>query len=442
MIGLRHRTEPPANPSRPRVLTHLKGTVATQIVTMALAIGVLPLAARQWSPADFGRYSLTYRLLALIQPAVSLSANVSVTRFLARLGRSDREATSSVLLGAGQATAVALVPVTLLLLLFSSRIGRTVFGEPGQGRLIVCLAVLTVASTVQAIFAGALRGAFRIGLSNTLILLYTGVIPLLALLLFHSPSWVLAATAVGWTLSSVCLGIVLIARPSRTLVANASSALLRFGGRRVPGELAAFGLLTLPAILAANRSGLRYGGFVSLGMSLVTMVGALFTPLSTVLLPYLSAEFAGARASGLRLRPVLAVANGLILLSSLVMAVVMPTLVDIAFGSRYASAVAPMRIACIAVPAYASYVTMRSVLDAYYERALSMRFAIFGFFTFALSYLGLRTIRIANSELLAFDAGVWMTACLTAIQTLRVTGSRPLPTSLPSAVIERGAAQV
>lgn len=413
------------------------GTVATQVGTLALSAIVLPMAARQWSPAEFGRYSVTYRLLALMQPALTMSASVSVTRYLARLKRSDRQAISSVLFGASRLLVLPIGLAVLLLTTLAHRVAPLAFGESGQDRLVVALSLLLAGSTAYSIVASTLQGIFRVAWANTLILICVGVAPLVGILLWDTPASVLAFTAAVWLLVSVVYACPLLARPDRRLSRSASAAIFRFGYRRIPGELAFFGLLSLPPVLVVQTQGIRDAGFVSLAMSLVTLCGSLCTPLSTVMLPYLSAEFVGTNQHHVRqLRVLLVGASGLIVLGSIALLGALPMLVRGAFGRNYVDAIAQMRLACVAIPAYGSYVVCRSVLDAYYERAVTMWYAVLAFTTFVIGYAVLRAGTSDDAELIAFSLGMWTLGGLTVARTLRLLGSlltkdRDVPGSCP-----------
>ncbi len=403
------------------------GTAATQAVVLLLGASVLPLAARHWSPTEFGQYAVTYRLLALIQPALTLSANVSVTRHLARLGRSDRRATSSVLLGSLRVLAFPLSGAVAILVLARRPLASLVFGAPTAWALIVALGCLLLASATYSVTVSALQGSFRMGLSNTLTLLYVGLVPIGAVLLMETPVSVLLATAAAWMVCCVGYVCALAGRPDPELVRDASMAIYRFGIRRVPGEFAVFGLFSIPALLVSRTGDARQAGFVSLAVSMVTLTGSLCTPISTVLLPHLSVEFAAPSALSWRRWRRSMVGTGAILIAgSVLLVLVLPVLLRIAFGSEYLAAARQLRLGCLAVPAYASYVVTRSLLDAYYERAVTMSYAVIAMAVFVATYAPLRIAAVPDPELLGFGAAVWTLAGLTVVRSSRLMRSLAL----------------
>jgi O-antigen/teichoic acid export membrane protein len=402
-----------------RMGRQLFGTVVLQVITLALGALVLPLAARHWGPALFGRYVVAYRLLALLQPAVTLSANVSVTRHIARLRASDSSTATSVMLGAALIVALPVGGFSLLLLTFSQPIGHFLFGESGGDDVIRAIGSLLLGSVTYTVVLSALQGVFRIAAANFLALVYVGVAPLAALALFESVSDVLDFTALEWVLTSLVFCVLILARPSFSVARTAAVGLFRFGVRRIPGEIASFGLFALPPVMAAKSSGIAMAGFVSLGMSMVTLAGAACSPVSTVLLPHMSAEFAD-RARG-RLKTtqrILFATNGMVLVGTVSVFFLLPQLLTVAFGPAYASALTPIRVACVAIPAFALYVTTRSIVDAYHERAMTMRFALAGFMMFAVAFAALWMMHVQQAELIAFDCGVWLLAVLTLVSAL------------------------
>jgi O-antigen/teichoic acid export membrane protein len=405
----------------------LSGTVATQVVTLALAALVLPLAARHWGPALFGRYVVVYRLLALLQPAVSLSANVAVTRHIARLRRPDSTTATSVMIGAARMLVIPVGGACLLLILLAQPIAHFLFGQAGAEDVIRALAALLTGSVAYTVVLSALQGVFRIAAANLLTVVYVGLAPLAGLALFQSVSDVLLFTSLIWVCTTFVFSGLMLAKPDASLAREASAALFRFGVRRIPGEIAAFGLFALPPVLAAKTNGVASAGFVSLGMSMVTLAGAACSPVSTVLLPHMSAEFADRAGGRLKTtRRILIATNLLAVVGTIAAFILLPQLVRVAFGPAYASAVAPMRVACFAIPAFAAYVTTRSIVDAYHERAITMRFALAGFTAFILTYVLLRIFHVQQAELIAFDGGVWLLAALTLLSTLSLIRQPPV----------------
>jgi O-antigen/teichoic acid export membrane protein len=408
---------------------HLWGTAGTEVVSLCLGALVLPVAARAWDPAEFGRYSLTYRLLALLHPALTLSANVSTTRHLARLGRTDRTAMSSVIVAGARMLVGIHIVVFVILLAMSGPIAKVVYGGAQHRVFIACLAVLATGATANVLVAGSLRGTFRIGLANLLGLLYTGIVPLLAISVFGSAPSVLIATGILWAVSSIAIWSTVLARPDHLLVRRAGKAMRQFGWPRVPGELASFGLMALPPLLVAGRTSVAEAGYVSLGLSIVTVAGVSASPLSSVLLPHLSDEFAGRPGARLEtVRRLVLVTSGVALVATAAGIALMPTLVRVAFGRDYSPGVGSLRIACLAIPGYVAYVGSRSILDAYHERAVTMRYAVVGFSIFVAVTCTLRVIGTDHSELVGFAVGMTALAALT-LQRCRDLLSKPQATA-------------
>jgi O-antigen/teichoic acid export membrane protein len=308
-----------------------------------------------------------------------------------------------------------------------------VFGSGGTADLIVAFAALLIGSAVSTVVISALQGLFRVALANGLALVYIGMAPLLSILLFPTPFAVLLCTAGMWIAGGLVFALPMVAKPDRDIVRTSAIALFRFGIRRVPGELAAFGLLTIPAILAATTGGIAYAGFVSLAMSMVTLAGAACAPLATVLLPHMSAEFAGQIGGRLkRVRPLLLAQTAIVLFGSLVVFAFMPTILGTVFGSTYVAAASSLRVACFAVPAFCAYVTVRTTVDAFHERAVTMRYALIGFAAFIAAYTFLRVIHGPLPELVAFDLGVWTLAALTLRQSISLLRGPDVAPASPS----------
>src|SRR5690606_38890303 len=63
---------------------------------------------------------------------------------------------------------------------------------------------------------------------------------------------------------------------------------LGYGVRRVPGDFALMALLGLPSIISVHVTGLEEAGMMAFCMTMVTVYGAIYSPVSTLLLPYVA----------------------------------------------------------------------------------------------------------------------------------------------------------
>jgi O-antigen/teichoic acid export membrane protein len=404
---------------RKQILRHLSSTAIAQVAALALGALVIPIATRHWDPQEFGRYAVTYRILALLLPALTLSAGVSVARYIAQRGMPE-EAVSTAVVSAIFAMAPLLVPACFVGLLLPRQVGQLLFGAPDADTVRAAI-VLILGATTYTLVTASLLGQLKFLRCNALSVLYVGVIPLLALALGGSVSTVLLITGLLWVIASVPFLIPILGRTSWVAIERGRRVFFVYGIRRVPGELGAFGLISLPPLLAAHTSNLEYAGFVSLAMSGITIAGSLCAPISTVSLPHISRAFASKDYANVRgFVSIIAVTNVALVGASIGAYFALPELVPAILGHRYAGAIATLQIACLAVPPYGCYVTVRSALDAYYDQAVTMRSAVVGFVAFIAVYLSGRHLGYSHMEMYAAVVGLWFLGALTLYSAVRL----------------------
>ena len=134
--------------------------------------------------------------------------------------------------------------------------------------------------------------------ANTLQLMNLAVVPLLAFGLFGSSVRAVLLAAGSMTLCGVFVGFTFT--PMREVL-NASFAeikvLLRYGVQRLVGDFALTALMTLPVTILVHLRGVEETGFVSFGITVLSLIGSAFSPVGLILLPKASRMFAeGARA--------------------------------------------------------------------------------------------------------------------------------------------------
>jgi O-antigen/teichoic acid export membrane protein len=399
---------------------HMRQTVLGEGVGLFLSILILPFAARRFDEVSFSRYVVAFRVLALLQPTALLGLGVALTRALAATpARAVKKDAPGVVAGATLPVLGAVAAVSAAVLVMPAQLGRLVFGHGDTKAVLFAFIPLLLGSCVFTLASSALRGVFAMTAANVLYPLYLGVVPLTALALTDRVAPALGLIGAGWIALSVAFTARYISGPLHDVIGRARS-LLSYGLPRVPGELALFGLLSVPSIAAVRADGVVAGGRVALAMSLVTMGGAVCTPLASALLPHASrAMNEPAELSELArlVRTLVARLIPLLVLGSALVAAVAPVALRIGLGAEYESAATSIRLACVAVPAYGLYICLRSVLDAAFHRPVTMIYALYALVVFAGAFAVLQAANQDNAVMLAFAAGVWALALLVGRRT-------------------------
>ncbi len=172
----------------------------------------------------------------------------------------------------------------------------------------------------------------------------------------------------AWIVFSL-MGLLPVLFSKRTVLPSRErSRLLRYGLPRVPGDLVLASLLTLPVYLVNHVDGLATGAQVAFGLTLVNLAASAYSPLSLLLLPAASSMLAKKRWPELEQRTLrvawAALVSGIAMV--LIFQLVATPLLRWYLGETGAALESTARIVFIAAVFMGVFVSLRSILDAYY----------------------------------------------------------------------------
>jgi O-antigen/teichoic acid export membrane protein len=357
-------------------------TFATELSSLAAGLIVLRLAAAYWGPAGFGEYVLARRIVGMVALPVLVGMALAVTRYVAsiRAGMARHTERTYIL------SAVAIVGTTCaatlaLFNIFARPLAIALFGVATFAPIVRAVALAIAGSALHGLAYGAYRGRLAMARANTLQFINLALVPLGCFFVPElNPAEVIAFIGSLWCFIAVIALIDLLKHSgpspaSRAEIRDAGRELLLYGGPRVPGELALGALFALPVTFAAHLGGIVVAGHVGLAISVLSMVGSLFSPLGHILLPAISGVSTGVRLLRIRvaLRQLLALCFGLTVLFVLGFELLAAPVLRLIVGPDFASAVPAARIIVLAAPVYVIYIVLRNVLDALHVRPLNAK---------------------------------------------------------------------
>ena len=144
--------------------------------------------------------------------------------------------------------------------------------------------------------------------------------------------------------------------------------LFRYGLPRLPGDAAMGALLTIPVYVAGSAHGLSAGGQMGLGITLLNLASAVFSPVGILLLPASAARMASGDHAGLIAQVDRTVRFSLLAAFAMLLGfeALAPWLLDWYLGPSGADYLPMARVLFLGAPAFAFFVALRSLLDAYY----------------------------------------------------------------------------
>jgi len=410
----------------------------TTFVAEAVVIASYLLAFRLVAAFDgtegFGEYSLSRRTLSLLMPLAVLGVDLGIARYVAyaeaeKTGKSSSFAAASVIV-----LAAGVGVVSGVLVAATGFWSQVFFGSSTYSSLVLALPPLIAGAGLHTLAFGYLRGLDRIQEANVLMAVNMGLLPLAAIVAFHgSVLAILDAMGIGMTLVA---GAVLMRLPLRFAeLKDRLRVLLRFGIPRMPGDFFSLLLFALPGILVAHTADIRVAGIVAFGVAAVSMIGSSLTPVSFVLLPVAARLLAAGKVRQLRSEVVDVV--GITLAGSLVLVVLLEVfagpIVSIYLGPSFRSGVDVLRLTLLGALPWASYITLRSVIDARHVTPINARNLAISFLFAVVLAFGLQ--RVADSTtaaVLSFVLALWLLAALTMLEANRVANlfGYPIDTSI------------
>lgn len=272
------------------------------VVLLSCNLYLYHLAAQRMGPDGFSEYTLGRRLLALVNPALSLGVGAAVARAAARAQVGGRR---SLLLGGLVLTLALNGVVVVLSVLMPEALSLLFFGDESLAQLMLPLSCANLALAINNLEFHFLVGSMQMGASSLLASFNVGLLQLAAVALapdVEAVFWMVAAVA-SVTSTAAFLWSYSQERDraaSRAEVKERCREFLDYSLPRVPGAFAEAALLGLPAVLTAHIDGVRAAGMVAFGGSLLALSAAVVRPVSLVLLPQASRLSERAADAGFR----------------------------------------------------------------------------------------------------------------------------------------------
>lgn len=262
--------------------------------------------------------------------------------------------------------------------------------------------------------------------ANILQILNAGVIPILVFVSHTDIVNILSLTGLFWILTST-ITLILI---SKTMEWDKTASLfpcvkelLTYGIQRVPGDFGMAALISLPAIITAHMAGIKEAGYVAFGTTILNMTGALFAPFGLVFLSKASQLIANKDMDKLKdyiLR--LASLTILLTLSGLIFFEIFAgVIIKIYLGETFSDLILSARIIMLGCLAYTFYVSMRSIIDAYYVKAVNTLNIIMALLFFLTASGLVYVLKGSHIALLnAFVAALYVLGILTLLEVCKL----------------------
>ncbi len=404
-------------------------TFITEFLVLIAGVLVYKLAAKDLGEDGFSGYALCRRTVSFIQPLLIIGLGVAIPRYIAisMAGGTDKKPGNYFIAGILLMTIVA-IPVMILMLVFAKQFSFLLFGDQSFQFLIPYLTLMLIGMLFHSICYGYFRGKVMMVHANIFQIINLGIAPLLAFYFLPTLTGVILVTGTIWIGTGLLISLLFIF-PDLKWTMNEVRQCLRelwiYGIQRVPGDVALAGFLALPAYFTAHMvdDNLKTAGNVAFGMSMVNLAGAAFGPICLMLLP---------KASEIIVRKDFALLKkltnritlwtvGLTLFGLAIAEPFAELIIKIYLGQSFTELVFIVRIVLLASIGYTIYISLRSILDAYYVKAINTKNIFISFLVFITCAISVKYSGLSFEYILyGFIASMILLGILTFIETYRI----------------------
>ncbi len=358
--------------------TTFKGYASTYLVEFLLLVSgllVYRLSNNFFGNEGVAELSIFKRIFSFAQPILLLGISTGITRYVTHSKNSSQQF-SFYFSSCTFFVAISLV-LSILLIPFSEEWSHLLFGNNSFSSFILPLSISIPGIYFHLMTFGYLRGRHDFKNANILQFVNMGLIPILAFFIGDSLRSVLLITGSAWLGISAFSFFKIVRKPSnkKNLRFQKSSliTLLRYGIPRVPGDIAFGGLFALPIIIVSKFNYPELADKMAFSLTLLNIVSAAFSPLSLMLLPTISQKIKNKQYKEIIQETKRAI-WATVLLSSfglLIYQIFTAELLELYLGEGSEYWIKDSQLIMSGAVFYALFIALRSVINAYYEKAVN-----------------------------------------------------------------------
>lgn len=369
-----------------------KGYASTYIVEFLVLVSnllVYKLCTAEFGNKGLADLSIYKRLFSFAQPILLLGLLIGVTRYVTH-AKSKSEQFSYY-----YTSFIFFLLISVILFIafipLNEFWSQFLFNDNSFKALIMPMAVSISGIYFHLMTYGYLRGKHEYIYANYLQFINMAMVPIVAFFIVDTLPKVLFITGIGWLLFSFIsfLIIILNKENSTNLKFNFKhlKTLLTYSLPRVPGDIAFGGLFALPIIIVSHFNYPELAGKMAFSITLLNIVGAAFSPLSLMLLPGISQKLKDKNYKAVMIETKRAIFATVILsgIGLTIYQLFAEEILHLYLGEDVAFWVTDTKIIMSGAVFYALFITLRSVIDAYYVKAVNSINLIISMLFFCLS---------------------------------------------------------
>ena len=399
-------------------------TFITEFTILGSNLFAYRLAANILGKEGFSEYALVRRTISFLLPALILGMGVAIPRYIGYSYSNFKKANTYFIAGFIILFSVILI-FSLLINLFQKNVAFLFFGDSKYYYLIFPINVMLIGLIFHSLCYGYFRGNLSMIKANFLQLINMGIVPFLVFFLKDNLKEIILLNGLIIILVSFIFLTMILKNITfeRNEIYTNLKELMAYGIQRVPGDFGLSGLFSLPSTITAHISGITIAGYVAFGTSLLNMVGAGFAPLGLILLPKASQLVANKDFKILKtyVIKILKITFILTVLGIAFFEIFADKIILIYLDTLNSDLLIIIRIIIIASIDYTIYVAMRSIIDAYYVRAMNTKNILMSLIFFLITSIVILLMGKSYIFLvIGFVSSIFLLGILTLIEVKRL----------------------
>ena len=409
-------------------------TFITEFTILITGVLVYRMAHQHFGEIGFSHYSVSRRTASFIMPLLFGGLSVGIPRYVAfAVNDVKMKLPASYFISGSILALLVTVPSLLIFTFFASFFSNLFFDSKEFAFIIPAISMMILGMVLHTLVYGYYRGKMQMEKANVLQFINLGLTPMIAFYCTDKIENVLFLTGASWsTLSFVVLIYLVATEKWKTFECRECfSELFNYGMQRVPGDVAIAGFLALPTYFAAHMvsDNLQTAGYVAFGMALLNMSGAAFGPICLILLPKASEIIVKKDYESLRVnvKRITLLTLGLTCAGIIAVELFASSLLKIYLSSPVPDLAFCIRTIIPAALGFTLYISLRSVLDAYYLKPVNTKNIFIAFSFFIVCSAAIMKIRIGSTYiemLYAFVTAMLLLGWLTYSGTNKILKER------------------
>ena len=391
-------------------------TFGIEFLIMAISVILFKIVKIKYADLGFAEFSINKRLVGFLMPLMTMGMGVSLPKLLPTVNAKQQlEIHYSALIISATLFLVALV----VFFLISGQFSKLIFGDFSHKKM--CLASLFYINSLilHGCVYNYFRGKFNFTISSILQLMNIGIFPLMTWFIAHDIlQYLIILTSLTLLLLSIInLIFIPIVKISFSDLRININKIVRYGIQRMPGDVVLGLFLAIPTLIVTNYFSITVGGNIAFCLSLFNIVIALMSPVNIILLPK-AAKIAYDKDFVLFKQ----VCNKLLFLS---IGIGISTLFVVYFFAEHILELFSLTnhhevagflvVIFMGIIGYSVFSVIRSIIDAFYEKAWVTLIIIVSFLFFLICMGILRYFDLFNTKniLLSFSLSINILGILT-----------------------------